>query len=241
MPSLRRATFAVAVAVAVLLGGTAQAAQRNEAVAINTTDGTDVFRLAFAMDTIEREEGEDIAPENLAYSHTKCTSCSATAIAIQIIFVVNEDDDDVGGGRVGPQNVALAVTEQCKDCQSVALAYQILVGVDDDFELSDDAIRRIEELRRKIAALEDEDLPPAELRARTDEYVKGIADILREEVSRPSDVDVDDEDDEGGDDEDGANGTASTPPPSGGSSSPPPASPSPAPSASPSPSPGTQP
>src|SRR5918912_429025 len=93
----------------------------NTAVAVNTHDGMDVFRLAFSIDRVMRDP---VGPGNAAVAFSSCNDCRTTAIAIQVVFLENNQQDAT------PANVAMATNENCTTCTTVALAYQIVLYTD---------------------------------------------------------------------------------------------------------------
>src|SRR5689334_2393044 len=71
----------------------------NDAVAVNTKDGSSVFKLAFSVRSIENST---VAPENGAVAYASCSNCQTVAIAVQVVFVV-------GSPQVfTPENLAIA-------------------------------------------------------------------------------------------------------------------------------------
>src|SRR4051794_19486896 len=81
----------VASVVAVLFGlvGPASAyasggAGDNSAVAVNTKDGSSVFKFAFS---VAKVVGDTVSNTNAAVAYASCDACRTTAIAIQIVIV----------------------------------------------------------------------------------------------------------------------------------------------------------
>ena len=105
MNRLPRRLAALAVAVAALAlaqapaafadGGNDNGANDNAAVAINTTDNSSVFDLAFSI----RDVMNGVVDQtNTAVAYASCNSCRSVAIAIQIVLVmgdVTSDDPDL--------------------------------------------------------------------------------------------------------------------------------------------------
>jgi putative peptide zinc metalloprotease protein len=119
----------VAVGLAAAKPGTAHAGDRcgdldvnpgaNCAVAVNTTDGASIFKLAFA---IRHVAGDVVDQQNVAVAYSSCTDCRTVAIAIEIVLV------DGSPSTVTPENVAVSLNENCSLCTSFAAAYQFVVG-----------------------------------------------------------------------------------------------------------------
>ena len=73
----------------------------NQALAVNTEDGTVVYDIAFALVWVE--DGEDALNTNEAYAFASCTTCAAVAVAFQVVLVVGDNN------VAAPQNLAGAV------------------------------------------------------------------------------------------------------------------------------------
>lgn len=131
----------------------------NAAVAINTKDDSSIFKFAFS---IRRVAGDVVDETNTAVAYNECERCRAVAVAMQIVLVAGHPS------VVTPGNVAVAVNYQCTLCESLAMAYQFVIGVPAEFEFSDDAVREMSRIRREIRRLRKEELPISELRTRID-------------------------------------------------------------------------
>jgi putative peptide zinc metalloprotease protein len=94
----------------------------NQAVAVNTTDGSVVYDTAFAL---VWDSGGDVADNtNQAYALASCTDCAAVSVAFQVVLVVGQTSAAV------PQNVSVAVNSGCVGCLTYALAVQLFVTLD---------------------------------------------------------------------------------------------------------------
>jgi putative peptide zinc metalloprotease protein len=159
---------------AVVAGGVpaarpAPAAADNAAIAVNTKDGTTVFKVAFAI----RHVMSDVVTEtNAAVAYNSCTDCASVAIAFEIVLV--ESDASV----ISPTNVAIAFNESCTTCVAVAEAYQFVLGTGGIVHFDAEGNRILAELRRRLHALRKEDLTIEQLQAILDEMSAQIADVL---------------------------------------------------------------
>lgn len=167
----------LAAAVVLLATGTAGAsvppeladpiAQRpdNYASAIVTRDGKSVFRFAFDIDHVSSDV---VNSSNRAYAAASCSRCDATAIAVQFVIVE-------GSPRVFvPENSAVAINYLCSSCITAANAYQVVVQRMQPVRLSQEARRRVADLRDEIRALRDVPLTPADLKSRLDSLVAAM-------------------------------------------------------------------
>lgn len=168
----------------------------NSAVAINTKDDASRFRLAFK---VSRVAGDVVDNVNLAIAFSQCERCRTTAIAVQIVLV------DGSPSTITPQNIAVAVNEQCTLCQSFASARQFVIGRGEPLKFTALGRQQLAEIRHDLHALREETLSPPEL----DQRVSAIVDRLRvvldtqlvpaapdEDDESDEDIDVDEEDTE---------------------------------------------
>lgn len=94
----------------------------NQALAVNTTDDSVKYDVAFAMVWVEDED--QVLNVNEAHAYASCTNCVTVAVAFQVVVVM--DDAQV----VVPQNLAVAANYQCQQCITAALASQLVLMVD---------------------------------------------------------------------------------------------------------------
>ncbi len=166
----------VLVATALLAAGFSAArpafaqAGDNAAIAVNTKDGTTVFKVAFAI----RHVMSDVVDEtNAAVAYNSCNDCAAVAIAFEIVLV--EGNPSV----VTPQNISIAINENCTNCVAVAEAYQFVLGGDTGpVHFDEEGNRILAAIRRELHSLRKEDLTLDELQARLDSMSARIADVL---------------------------------------------------------------
>ncbi len=184
MPSLppftrfRRAAAGLVVALLVVVApSTAAVADNpsptNDAVAVNTHDGSSVFKLAFSIRQIT--DGT-VAPQNAAVAYASCTDCQTVAIAIQVVFVVGSPD------TFTPQNVALAVNEQCTSCDTLATAYQFIVQSSVPVRLTNDGRHQIDDIVKALRDLDKSNLSIVEIQQRVDQLMQQLAQVLATEV-----------------------------------------------------------
>ena len=221
-PVIRAAVAAVAAVILAIPVAAAPAlgAEDNTAIAINTKDGSSLFRFAFS---VHRTVNEVIEETNIAISYASCEGCQTVAVAIQIVIVSSDPD------AIVPENVALAINQECTSCDTMASAYQFVVG-GGGMTLDKEGRKRIKEIRKAFYDIakeaEKEGLTNAGVEQRLLPLVEEIKVVLSEHV-----VSEDVAGDQGA--EDAGDGGA-TPQPTGSGSAEPSASPSAQPSASPS-------
>lgn len=176
---MRRIT-ALLVALAICLGagglGAAPAAAQgdNAAVATNTKDGTSIFKFAFS---IKRVTDDVVDNGNAAVAYSSCDSCQAVALAIQIVLV--SSDPSV----VSPENLAIAINEDCNLCETLAAAYQFVFGGGDTrLQFTPEGLRRLAELRQAFRDLGKEDLSVEEIATRLDGLVAELREVVHTEL-----------------------------------------------------------
>jgi putative peptide zinc metalloprotease protein len=147
-----------------------------QALAVNTTDGTTEYEAAFAL--VWATDETDAMNVNEAQAYASCTSCSAVAVAFQVVFVI--DGDEAGDNVVAPQNLAGALNYDCVNCLTYALARQLFVTLDEP--LSEAAMAELDVLWTEIAAygeaIEAGEVPPEEIEAQLDAYEREIKAIV---------------------------------------------------------------
>ena len=144
-------------------------AQDNAAIAVNTKDGTTVFKVAFA---IRQVMNGVVDQTNAAVAYASCTDCASVAIAFEIVLV--ESNPTV----VTPTNLAIAFNENCSTCVAVAEAYQFVLGTGGLVHFDSEGNRILAEIRRELHALRKEDLTIDQLQARLDSIAARIRDVL---------------------------------------------------------------
>jgi putative peptide zinc metalloprotease protein len=177
---IRRLTIAL-VALAFVggpaLARPAEARADNSAVAINTKDGSSLFKFAFA---IKRVAGDVVDEQNAAVSYASCTECQTVAIAIEIVLVTGDPS------VVTPTNLAIALNDQCTLCVTVADAYQFVVSAPSGFSFSPHGMQQIRRIADEIRDLGKGDLSAAEIQSRLEQLVQELRDVLVQELANAS-------------------------------------------------------
>ena len=151
----------------------------NQALAVNTTDGSTLYDVAFAL---VWADGTSVTNSNEAYAFASCHGCTTVAVAFQVVLIT-------GDARVAiPQNVSGAVNYSCVQCVTYALAQQLVLTVPGD--PSPATKQRLDALWRQIAAFAStiETLPLDQVRSRLLDYENQIRTIVTGEpvTSQPS-------------------------------------------------------
>jgi putative peptide zinc metalloprotease protein len=160
---------ALAIALGLAVGAPASAHADNSAIAVNTKDGSSVFKFAFA---IRRVMGDVVDETNSAVSYASCTDCSTTAIAIEIVLV------DGSPSTFTPTNQAIAINYQCNLCNTFAAAYQFVIQGTGPMHFTHDALTTMAQIRKQIRELQDRSLSPFDLQAALDPLIAQLKDVL---------------------------------------------------------------
>lgn len=177
-------------------------AQDNTAIAVNTKDGSSVFKLAFS---IKRTLQPVVEHGNAAVAYASCENCQTVAIAIQIVLVMGDVT------TATPENVAIAINDSCTACETLASAYQLVLGTGGVVRLTKEGRRQIQEIRRALRELGRGDLSIEEIQARVDALYTQIRQVFATELElvRPDEIDDDEDGDE--DDEERSGAPAASP------------------------------
>ncbi|MGR6322619.1 hypothetical protein Q2K19_12485 [Micromonospora soli] len=144
----------------------------NQALAVNTRDGSTVYDVAFALVWVT--EG-DVDNRNEAYALARCRDCRTVAVSFQVVLVVGPAD------IVVPENVSVAVNYSCRECLTYALASQLVVTVPEG--LSDGTKDRLTALWQEIEEFGQhlQGLSPQQIQARLEGYRARIAAVIEQD------------------------------------------------------------
>jgi putative peptide zinc metalloprotease protein len=156
-------------------------AQDSTAIAINTKDGTSIFKIAFQIARVNQDVVDN---GNAAVAVNSCTECQSIATAFQIVLVFSDPD------VVTPTNLALSLNTECEACVAFASAFQWVLGTGGPVHFTAEGNLRLAELRQRLHDLSKENLTIEQLQAELDQIAAEIADILANELvpAGPSDA-----------------------------------------------------
>lgn len=185
----------------------AAGAQDNVAVAVNTKDGTTLFKLAFK---IVRTNQDVVDDANVAFAFGSCTDCATVAVAFQAVLIFG----DVSSAT--PVNLAWAENYECAECLAFAWAYQSVFSTGGPVHFTDEGNRRLRDLRQALkdllrslesltadqappecAGLADDELRTCVLEIRLTELQAEFKDILATELVPAGQPESEQQDDEG--------------------------------------------
>ncbi|MET1085702.1 MAG: hypothetical protein ABWY04_01050 [Arthrobacter sp.] len=143
----------------------------NQALAVNTTDGSADYSVEFAL--VWAEDGDPVETGNEAYAFASCTGCTAVAVGFQVVLM--EEHTDV----IAPENHSAAVNYNCFECNTYALANQLVLPLRGP--LSDDSMEQLSALWCTITEYgkDLEDVPLSEIQNRLEGYKEQIITIVQ--------------------------------------------------------------
>jgi putative peptide zinc metalloprotease protein len=148
----------------------------NQAFALNTTDGTVVYDVSFAL--VWARDGS-VLNRNEAYAFASCEDCAAVAIGFQVVMAIGKVDVAV------PENLAGAINYACVSCVSCvtyALASQLVVTLPG--ELSPSAMEELTALWEEIRAY-GEHIPQAalaDLQSDLEQFKRRIREVIERDT-----------------------------------------------------------
>ena len=154
-------------------------ADGNQALAVNTTDGSVTYDVAFAL--VWAEDGP-VDTRNEAYAFASCADCAAVAVGFQVVLIVGQAD------VVVPENLSAAANYNCVRCLTYALASQLVLTLDGP--LSEGGMARLNALWQEIADFGGtlQDVPLSEIEGRLSAYKEQLMEIIRTDPSaKPQD------------------------------------------------------
>lgn len=143
----------------------------NQSLAVNTTDGSVVYDVAFAL--VWAEDGDTVDTRNEAYAFASCADCAAVAVGFQVVLIVGQTDVIV------PENLSASANYNCVRCLTYALASQLVLTLDGP--LSSDGTAKLNALWQEIAAY-GKDLrnqPLSEIQGRLSAYKEQIMAVIK--------------------------------------------------------------
>ncbi len=153
----------------------------NQAMAVNTKDGSSLYDVAFAL---VWADGDDAKQRNEAYAFASCTACRTVAVGFQVVLIVGQ------ANVVVPENIAAAVNYECVLCVTYALAKQLVLTLPG--ALGPDAMADLNEVWAQLLAFGEriQDVPLSQIQAELNKFADAIKAIVeREAGSTASDSD----------------------------------------------------
>jgi putative peptide zinc metalloprotease protein len=148
---MKRATLiAITAVLALVLAGALPAtarAQDNAAVAVNTKDGSSIFKLAFKIVRVNRDVVDNV---NAAFAFASCAECTTVAVAFQAVLIFSDPDE------VTTTNLAWAENYLCDECLTFAYAYQKAFTTGGPVHFTAEANQQLAEIRRALQEIRND-------------------------------------------------------------------------------------
>jgi putative peptide zinc metalloprotease protein len=145
----------------------------NQALAVNTQDGTVVYDTAFALVWVNGDQ--QALNRNEAYAFASCTHCAAVSVGFQVVLVVGQNH------VAAPQNISGSLNYHCVNCLTYALAKQLFITL--PRPLSRHAHAQLGRLWKQIARfgrrIEAGKVPVRRIEPRLQAYQNQILGIIR--------------------------------------------------------------
>lgn len=164
---------AVLLALGLACPGIASA-QDNTAIAVNTKDGTTLFKVSFK---IVRSNQDVVDNGNAAVAISSCNDCESIAAAYQIVLVFSDPS------VVAPVNLALAENVECQTCVAFAAASQWLLGTGGPVHFTAEGNQLLSGIKQRLHDLsKQDDLTVDELQAALDGIAADTVDVLTHQL-----------------------------------------------------------
>jgi putative peptide zinc metalloprotease protein len=115
----------------------------SQALAVNHSDGSVVYDIAYSL--VRIENGAAVTNANSALAFANCNACTTVAVSFQLVLVIGQSN------RVAPINAAGSLNVDCPACVTVAVADQIVITL--TTEPSDALLQRLQAALQKLDAL----------------------------------------------------------------------------------------
>ena len=145
----------------------------NQALAVNTTDGSVLYDVAFALVWVT--DGQQALNTNSAYAFAHCSGCTTVAVGFQVVLIVGQSH------VVVPQNLSAAANYGCLNCLTAALADQLVVTLDRPLDAA--SMSRLSALWAQIMSFSKnlQGLALSDVQARLLAYEQQLKDIVKQD------------------------------------------------------------
>jgi putative peptide zinc metalloprotease protein len=150
----------------------------NQALAVNTTDGSTVYDVAFAL--VWADGSSPVQNTNGAYALASCSACTTVAVGFQVVLVLGQ------ANVVVPENLSAAVNYNCLQCLTYALAQQLVITLDGPLSSAGTAAVQAVWAQIQQFATGIQDVPLDQIRSTLLGYEQQIVDIVATEAGVPT-------------------------------------------------------
>ncbi|MGO4536248.1 hypothetical protein [Leifsonia sp. 2MCAF36] len=145
----------------------------NQALAVNTADGSVLYDVAFALVWVQG--GDAALNTNSAYAFAHCSGCTTVAVAFQVVLIVGQSNVIV------PQNLSVAANYGCVNCLTAAIADQLVLTLSGP--LNPSTMDSVSALWSKIMALSRnlQGLSASDIQSQLLAYERQLKDVIQKD------------------------------------------------------------
>jgi len=142
----------------------------SQALAVNTKNGSTVYDVTFAL---VWADGNSVQNKNEAYAFASCTGCTTVAVSFQVVVIVGH------ANVVAPQNLSGALSYNCIECVTQALAMQLVLTLPE--QPTAQQVAALEALWNQISAFSNniQGLSFTQIRTALRGYEKQLTDLIQ--------------------------------------------------------------
>jgi hypothetical protein len=142
-----------------------------------TRDGT---RRAASGLGVHHTDADRVTARNAAVAYAACDGCRAVALSFQVVLADDRPTD------VDAQNLAVALNDHCRRCETLAIAYQVVVASPGRTRLTEVGRVGLQYVELRLGWLARSGKPLPEIRREADRLMRIVQDIVTEELdARP--------------------------------------------------------
>ena len=121
-------------------------------------------------------EADRVSATNVAVAYASCDGCRAVSLSFQIVLADRRPE------KVDVRNVAVAMNEKCRRCETLALAYQVVVTSDRQTRMSEQGRVGIAWVRHRLDLLARSGKPLPQIREDARKLMDVVAVIVKREI-----------------------------------------------------------
>lgn len=142
-----------------------------------TRDGT---RRGASGLRLHHTTADRVRAHNTAVAYAACDGCRAVALSFQVVLA------DGGPSDVDALNLAVALNDGCRRCETLAVAYQVVVVSPGRTRLTTTGRLGLESVEGRLRRLARSDRPLPEIRSEADRLMRTVQYIVSEELDARS-------------------------------------------------------